>query len=456
MKSRIELGITTVGVLVALLAVLLIPSVRTSSAFCLIENGIKAADVSGAEDYINERGYIQDGTQINEKDLCERLNDSFPSSVYVSYEKQVSVLLTVVSKVFAFVLVAGLTLFARHKLTQKFEKLLSGAKSRRANSEIALSSKSLMGILLGVGWAIVSLIGLVGSDYSPMYASRTFSRNGFWALFSGVMIPDSLLGIIPVPYFVLDLFETQLPLPITLYVVDLITLATVVVGFLLLIGLANRAILQKVFAGVIAFQALTGLLSLFSNLIQSPLHPGEGFRYFGLGLIIPIGSLLLMIDSLGIIKAKTGNAIGVVGQGASEPLGQFVTPVGNSPLLVSTEPLFFVQLMGAGDRLFSVQELAQMAKTRTIKGSTLVQHKDQSYPVAVSNVPGVFSSRQYVTTLLLSLFLGGLGVDRFYLGQTGLGIGKLLTLGGCGIWSLIDLIMIAMRNVSDVDGKPLA
>jgi len=32
----------------------------------------------------------------------------------------------------------------------------------------------------------------------------------------------------------------------------------------------------------------------------------------------------------------------------------------------------------------------------------------------------------------------------------------LLTLGGCGIWSLIDFIMIAMRNVTDVDGKPLA
>jgi TM2 domain-containing membrane protein YozV len=101
-------------------------------------------------------------------------------------------------------------------------------------------------------------------------------------------------------------------------------------------------------------------------------------------------------------------------------------------------------------------ELGQMAKTRTIQGSTLVQQKDQSYPVAASTIPGVFSSRQYVTTLLLSFFLGGLGVDRFYLGQTGLGIGKLLTLGGCGIWSLIDLIMIAMRNVTDVDGKPLA
>jgi TM2 domain-containing membrane protein YozV len=57
--------------------------------------------------------------------------------------------------------------------------------------------------------------------------------------------------------------------------------------------------------------------------------------------------------------------------------------------------------------------------------------------------------------VLLSFFLGGLGVDRFYLGQTGLGVAKLLTLGGCGIWALIDFIMILMNNVTDAQGRPL-
>lgn len=47
------------------------------------------------------------------------------------------------------------------------------------------------------------------------------------------------------------------------------------------------------------------------------------------------------------------------------------------------------------------------------------------------------------TMLLISIFLGSWGVDRFMLGQTGAGIGKLLTLGGCGIWWLIDLFKIS-------------
>lgn len=44
--------------------------------------------------------------------------------------------------------------------------------------------------------------------------------------------------------------------------------------------------------------------------------------------------------------------------------------------------------------------------------------------------------------LILSLVAGALGIDRFYIGDTGLGIAKLLTCGGCGIWTLIDYFLI--------------
>ena len=53
------------------------------------------------------------------------------------------------------------------------------------------------------------------------------------------------------------------------------------------------------------------------------------------------------------------------------------------------------------------------------------------------------SSRKDPTTaLLFSLFLGMAGVDRFFIGDTGKGVGKLLTLGGVGIWAMIDWFLI--------------
>lgn len=52
----------------------------------------------------------------------------------------------------------------------------------------------------------------------------------------------------------------------------------------------------------------------------------------------------------------------------------------------------------------------------------------------------------WVLALLMSLFFGSLGVDRFIMGHIGLGILKLITLGGFGVWWLVDVILIASKH----------
>jgi TM2 domain-containing membrane protein YozV len=77
----------------------------------------------------------------------------------------------------------------------------------------------------------------------------------------------------------------------------------------------------------------------------------------------------------------------------------------------------------------------------------LIQHNKNG----VQNI----SEKSWLVTLLLCIFLGGLGIHRFYVGKTGTGILMIITFGGFGIWALIDLIMIATNAFTDRDGLHL-
>jgi len=119
-------------------------------------------------------------------------------------------------------------------------------------------------------------------------------------------------------------------------------------------------------------------------------------------------------------------------------------------------PTWTIFLPGQEPRSVDYITLQSWAQAKLISGDLMVRDDASGATYFLKQIPGVFSDKDYMTALLLSIFLGGLGIDRFYLGYTGLGIAKLLTLGGCGIWSLIDLILIAMRNIPDSNNRPLA
>ena len=121
---------------------------------------------------------------------------------------------------------------------------------------------------------------------------------------------------------------------------------------------------------------------------------------------------------------------------------------------VAPTDTFTIQRMGAEEGPYSLADLQAQVRAGSVKYNTLIRRGDSAWFNA-TEVPGLFSEKEWLVALLLSLVLGYFGVDRFYLGHVGLGVLKLITLGGLGIWYVVDLILIATGGMRDSNGLPL-
>jgi hypothetical protein len=115
------------------------------------------------------------------------------------------------------------------------------------------------------------------------------------------------------------------------------------------------------------------------------------------------------------------------------------------------------RLSGPGESLgtLTLAQLRAMAAARQITPTARVRNTGSDQWYYAKDVPWLYSDRNWIVAVVLSFFLGVLGIDRFYLGYTGMGLAKLVTIGGLGIWALIDCVLIAVRVVPDSEGLPL-
>ena len=112
----------------------------------------------------------------------------------------------------------------------------------------------------------------------------------------------------------------------------------------------------------------------------------------------------------------------------------------------------------AADGKVSYKELKGIAED--LKGNKLTFKEKVALKVFGKKIasktianPAAAGEKSQIIAAILCFFLGGIGIHRFYLGYTWQGIVQIFTLGGCGVWALIDFVRILLGDLKPKDAE---
>lgn len=157
-------------------------------------------------------------------------------------------------------------------------------------------------------------------------------------------------------------------------------------------------------------------------------------------------------------KVKAKSDVVAVAQNTDNVTVQSVKSTENTAMEASTvNPTVVSNNILAKNEVATVKNATQTS-TRAVKSSTVVSKKAAVNAISNTNTKAVKKNadpgegKSQLIALILCIFVGVLGIHRFYLGYTKEGVIQLLTAGGCGIWSLIDLVRIITGDLKPKDG----
>ena len=140
-------------------------------------------------------------------------------------------------------------------------------------------------------------------------------------------------------------------------------------------------------------------------------------------------------------KVKAKSDVVAVAQNTDNVTVQSVKSTENTAMEASTVNTTVVSNNILAKNEVATVKNANQTSTQAVKSSTVVSKKAKLTPVSSVSNKALSQEIDWVA-FILCFFLGGLGIHRFYLGYPLIGVLQILTLGGFGIWILIDLIRI--------------